>query len=52
MNLINLIVWLSVGAVIGWFARWMVDIEHRSTNKMKAWRVIPLKVEDFRKELK
>jgi hypothetical protein len=31
MNLINFIVWLTVGAVIGWFASRMVMIEHRRT---------------------
>lgn len=29
MNLINFIVWLSAGAVIGWFASRMVQAEHR-----------------------
>jgi len=29
MNLINFIVWLSAGAVIGWFASRMVKAEHR-----------------------
>jgi len=33
MNLLNLIVWLSAGAVIGWFARQMVEVEHRKTHK-------------------
>jgi hypothetical protein len=31
MKLINFIIWLSVGAVIGWFASRLV--EHRRTNK-------------------
>jgi hypothetical protein len=29
MDLINLIVWLSAGAVIGWFAKRMVTAQHR-----------------------
>jgi hypothetical protein len=33
MNLINFIVWLTAGAVIGWFARGMVEGEHRGTHK-------------------
>ena len=33
MNLINFIVWLSAGAVIGWFARGMVKVERRLTHK-------------------
>jgi len=33
MNLINFIVWLSAGAVIGWFASRMVQVEHRRTHK-------------------
>lgn len=37
MNLVNFIVWLSAGAVIGWFASWMVRAErslrlHRPSN--------------------
>jgi hypothetical protein len=39
MNLLNFIVWLSAGAVIGWFARGMVEVEHRRTYK-------PVHVED------
>jgi hypothetical protein len=33
MKLFNFIVWLSTGAVIGWFAQWMVKTEHRQTQK-------------------
>ena len=33
MNLINFIVWLSVGAVIGWLAVRMVKVEHKRTHK-------------------
>ncbi len=33
MNLINLIVWLSAGAVVGWFASRMVEAEQRRTHK-------------------
>lgn len=33
MNLINFIVWLSAGAVIGWFASQMVRAERRQTHK-------------------
>lgn len=29
MNLINFIVWLTAGAVIGWFASRMVMVEHK-----------------------
>jgi uncharacterized membrane protein YeaQ/YmgE (transglycosylase-associated protein family) len=29
MNFIKFIVWLSAGAIIGWFASRMVDIERR-----------------------
>ena len=28
MDLINFIVWLSAGAMIGWFARQMVTVQH------------------------
>lgn len=34
MNLINFIVWLSAGAVIGWFASRMVHVEHKLTHKL------------------
>lgn len=33
MNLFNFLVWLSAGAVIGWFASQMVSAEHRQTDK-------------------
>ncbi len=33
MNLINFIVWLSAGAVIGWFASQMVRAERRKVHK-------------------
>jgi hypothetical protein len=33
MNLLNFIVWLSTGAVIGWFANRMVTAEKRPTQK-------------------
>jgi len=33
MNLINFIVWLSAGAVIGWFASRMVQAEHKQIQK-------------------
>ena len=33
MNLINFIVWLSAGAVIGWFASLMVRAERRHAHK-------------------
>jgi hypothetical protein len=39
MNLINLIVWLSAGAIIGWFASRMVEAENRRIRK-------PVPVED------
>jgi hypothetical protein len=29
MNLVNFIVWLSAGAVIGWFASQMVEAERK-----------------------
>ena len=32
-NLINFIVWLTAGAVIGWFASRMVKLENRQTPK-------------------
>jgi hypothetical protein len=32
-NLINFIVWLTAGAVIGWFASRMVKLENRQTAK-------------------
>lgn len=35
MNLINFIVWLSAGAVIGWLARGMIKVEHRLARKPK-----------------
>ena len=35
MDLINFIVWLTAGAVIGWFARRMVTAQHdRRVNKI------------------
>jgi len=34
MNLFNFLVWLSAGAVIGWFASQMVAAEHRQTQKL------------------
>jgi len=34
MNLINFIVWLCAGAVLGWFARGMVKVEHRRTQEL------------------
>jgi hypothetical protein len=33
MNLINLIVWLSAGAIIGWFASRMVEAENQRIRK-------------------
>ncbi len=36
MNLVNFIVWLSAGAVIGWFASRMVQIEQNRTHKPTA----------------
>jgi len=33
MELIKFIMWLSVGAVIGWFARGIVKVEDRRTHK-------------------
>ncbi len=33
MNLINFLVWLSTGAVIGWFANQMVQAERRHIHK-------------------
>jgi uncharacterized membrane protein YeaQ/YmgE (transglycosylase-associated protein family) len=33
MNLINFIIWLSAGAVIGWFASRMVQAEQKQTQK-------------------
>jgi hypothetical protein len=33
MNLFNFIVWLSTGAVIGWFASRMVKAENRQAHK-------------------
>ena len=33
MNLFNFLVWLSAGAIIGWFASQMVTAEHRQTQK-------------------
>jgi hypothetical protein len=38
-NLINFIVWLTAGAVIGWFASRMVKAEHSRIHK-------PIPVED------
>ena len=29
MNLLNFMIWLSAGALIGWFARQMVEAEYR-----------------------
>ena len=37
MDLINFIVWLTAGAVIGWFSRRMVTAQHaRRVNKLTA----------------
>ena len=33
MNFINFIVWLTVGAIVGWFASQMVDNERRHTGE-------------------
>jgi uncharacterized membrane protein YeaQ/YmgE (transglycosylase-associated protein family) len=33
MNLVNFIVWLSTGAVIGWFASRMVRAERKQIHK-------------------
>jgi uncharacterized membrane protein YeaQ/YmgE (transglycosylase-associated protein family) len=33
MNLVNFIVWLSTGAVIGWFASRMVRAERKQIRK-------------------
>ncbi len=33
MNLINFLIWLSTGAVIGWFARGLVMLEQRQINR-------------------
>jgi uncharacterized membrane protein YeaQ/YmgE (transglycosylase-associated protein family) len=33
MNLVNFIVWLSAGAVIGWFASRMIQAENRRSNE-------------------
>ena len=33
MNLINFVIWLSTGAVVGWFASRMVKAEHKQTHK-------------------
>ena len=33
MNLINFIVWLSAGAVIGWFASRMVQMEYKPASR-------------------
>ena len=29
MKLTNLILWLTVGAIVGWIASWMAEVEHR-----------------------
>ncbi len=42
MNLINFIVWLSVGAFVGWFARRMVEVEHKRSNQP-----LPIKVSSY-----
>lgn len=33
MNLVNFVVWLSAGAVVGWFASRMVRAERKMTRK-------------------
>ena len=33
MELIKFIMWLTVGAVVGWFANRIVMVEHRRTHK-------------------
>lgn len=40
MNLFNFVVWLSAGAVIGWFARNMIEVEHRRSPKKMPVKVI------------
>ena len=39
MNLFNFIVWLSAGALIGWFASSMVSVERRQANASKTVRL-------------
>jgi len=34
MNFINFVAWLTAGAVIGWFASRMVDVEKRRVLKL------------------
>jgi hypothetical protein len=43
MNLINFIVWLSAGAVIGWFASRMEMVEHKRTHKPCLARIAALR---------
>jgi hypothetical protein len=43
MKLINFIVWLSTGAVIGWFAQRMVKAEHKEPHQ-------PIPIKDSRSE--
>lgn len=31
MNLINFVTWLTVGAVVGWFASQMVQLQRKKT---------------------
>ena len=38
MNFIIFIVWLSAGAIVGWFASQMVDLE----NRQKTEKMIPV----------
>jgi hypothetical protein len=44
MNLMNFIVWLSAGAVIGWLARRMVEVENK-----RVYVPIPIKDSGFKK---
>jgi len=39
MELIKFILWLTAGAVIGWFASRVVEREHRHTHKPKPGKV-------------
>lgn len=45
MNLINFIVWLSAGAVVGWFASRMIQAEQK-----RKFRPIPNEVSTSKKQ--
>lgn len=40
MNFFNFVAWLTAGAIVGWFARRMIEAEHNRV-------VIPVSIQDL-----